>query len=289
MPILDRVIQAFQEDVTAKKLNIQFNTNTSSLLYYADVTRFEQIVWNLISNAIKFTNTGGNLNISVIKDEQFCSLTIADTGKGIEKHYLPFIFEMFNQAERGTSRVHGGMGIGLALVKELVEGHEGEISVASDGLGKGAQFTIKFPLVSSVEILSSDKNDDGIDSLKELFKGKKTLIVDDDKLFLTVFGELLSSINVNFALANSGQEALKIIQSENFDLIISDIAMPEMDGYQLLDEIKKINSSVPVIALTGFSRSEDVNHTMSVGFKAHLGKPVELSELLRTVNASFAK
>lgn len=122
---------------------------------------------------LSLLNTGGNLNISVIKDEQFCSLTIADTGKGIEKNCLPSIFEMFNQAERGTTRVQGGMGIGLALVKELVEGHEGEISVASDGLGKGAQFTIKFPLVSSVEILSSDKNDDGIDSLKELFKGKK--------------------------------------------------------------------------------------------------------------------
>ena len=224
----------------------------------------------------------------MIKDEQFCNLIIADTGKGIEKPYLPFIFEMFNQAERGTTRVHGGMGIGLALVKELVESHEGQISVASEGLGKGAQFTIKFPLVSSVEMSTSDKNDDGIDSLKELFKGKKILIVDDDKLFLSVFGELLSSINVKFELANSGQEALKIIQSGNFDLIISDIAMPEMDGYQLLEEIKKINPSVPVIALTGFSRSEDVNHTMAAGFKAHLGKPVEFSELLRTVNASFA-
>jgi two-component system CheB/CheR fusion protein len=118
VPVLDRVIQAFSEDIARKHLTLEQTSNISSILYNADATRFEQIIWNLLSNAIKFTEDGGSLHVSLEKDAQYCTLTITDSGKGIEPHYLPFIFEMFNQAERGTTREHGGMGIGLALVKE---------------------------------------------------------------------------------------------------------------------------------------------------------------------------
>jgi two-component system CheB/CheR fusion protein len=286
VPVLDRVIQAFSEDISNKHLTLKQTLNASTVLYNADATRFEQIIWNLLSNAIKFTEDGGNLHVSLEKDAHFCTLTVTDSGKGIEQHYLPFIFEMFNQAERGTTRMHGGMGIGLALVKELVESHGGTITATSDGLGKGAQFTIKLPLVSKVKMVIPPLEND-IEFLKEVLVGRKILVVDDDQQFLLVLGELLSSINVDHVLAESGKIALEKIHSENFDLVISDIAMPEMDGYQLLKEIKNIRPSLPVIALTGFSRLEDVNQTLAAGFEAHLGKPVELTELLRTMNSYF--
>ncbi len=223
------------------------------------------------------------------KEEHFCTLTIKDSGKGMEKQYLPFIFEMFNQAETGTTRAHGGMGVGLALVKELVESHGGNIYAASEGLGKGSQFTVRLPLLSNVEMEMPDVPDDDIDSLKEVLVGKKVLIVDDDNQFLTAFGELLTSIQGEFVLAESVKSALEKIHAENFDLVISDIAMPGMDGYQLLKEIKSFRASMPVIALTGFNRLEDVNQTIIAGFDAHLGKPVELTELLRTINSFFCK
>jgi two-component system CheB/CheR fusion protein len=285
VPILDRVVQAFKEDIVSKSLKLKQSIHLSTLPYYADVTRFEQIVWNLLSNAIKFTEAGGSLHVQLDKDDQFCKLTIIDSGKGIEKSYLPFIFEMFNQAEKATTRVHGGMGIGLALVKELVESHGGKIAAHSDGLGKGAQFTVTLPLVTNEEMPVLDGPDDGVESLKKVLAGKKILIVDDDKPFLAVLAELLSSINVDYMLAETGKLALEKIQLEKFDLVISDIAMPEMDGYQLLQEIKQRQPALPVIALTGFSRPEDVNQSLAAGFEAHLGKPVGLAELLRTVNS----
>jgi two-component system CheB/CheR fusion protein len=287
VPVLDRVVQAFSEDIENKHLTLQQTINASTVPIYADVTRIEQIIWNLLSNAVKFTNYGGNLHVSLEHDERLCSLTIADTGKGIEKVYLPFIFEMFNQAETGTTRRHGGMGIGLALVKELVEGHGGDISASSDGLGKGAQFTVQLPLASRLDMTTSDVSDDGAEFLIEVLSGKKILIVDDDKQSLSVFGELLSSINVEHVLAESGKTALEKLHTENFDLIVSDIAMPEMDGFQLLKEIKNHWPALPVIALTGFNRTEDINKALAAGFEAHLGKPVEITTLLKAVNAFF--
>ncbi|MGQ2966489.1 PAS domain-containing protein, partial [Methylophilus sp.] len=284
IPILDQVIAAFKEDIIGKNLNLTQTIKLSTLPYYADVTRFEQIIWNLLSNAIKFTGAGGSVHVQLEKDEHCYILTITDSGKGIEKPYLPFIFQMFNQAERGTTRVHGGLGIGLALVKELVESHGGNISASSEGLGKGSQFTLQLPLVSSMGISNSDVVPD-LDSLEDSLAGKKILIVDDDKQFLSAFGELLSAYDVDYELAESGKIALDKIQLHHFDLIISDIAMPEMDGYQLLKAIKNIQPALPVITLTGFSRPEDVKQALAAGFEAHLAKPIDLTELLRTVNS----
>ena len=284
--VLDRVTQAFTEDISSKGLTLENAINVPEILLYADVTRVEQIIWNLLSNAVKFTESGGSLHISMDKDDQVCILSIKDSGKGIEKHYLPYIFEMFNQAESGTTRAHGGMGIGLALVRELVESHGGSIFASSEGLGKGSQFTIKLPLATE-EMTVSDVQDNEVDSLENVLTGKKVLIVDDDILILSAFGELLSSMKVDFALADSGKIAIEKTQSETFDLVISDIAMPNMDGYQLLKEIKQLHPTLPVIALTGFSRVEDVNKALTAGFDAHLGKPVDMVELLRTLNYIF--
>ncbi len=287
VPLIERVIQSFEEDIAHKKLQLKQTIHVQSLIYHADATRFEQIIWNLICNAIKFTPDNGHLHVKLEKDDQHFELTVEDSGKGIEKHYLPFIFEMFNQAESSTTRVHGGMGIGLALAKELVESHGGHIMATSAGLGKGAQFTIKFPLLPDMEPVSPKTEVNQVETLDSVLDGKDILIVDDDKQFLSAFGHLLSAYNANFVLADSGKIALENIHTTDFDLVISDIAMPEMDGYQLLSEIRKVKPTLPVITLTGFSRSEDVNKALAAGFQAHIGKPLEITELLQKVNAIF--
>jgi two-component system, chemotaxis family, CheB/CheR fusion protein len=285
VPILQRVILLFAEDIANNNLNLTQTIQLASLHYYADGARFEQIIWNLICNAIKFTQPGGDLHVQLLKDEHDYVLTVEDSGKGIEKHYLPFIFEMFNQAESGNTRTHGGMGIGLALAKELVESHGGHITASSEGLGKGAQFTIRLPVTPEMAPAPSTREAGEIEALEHVLEGKNILIVDDDKLFLLVFGDLLAACRANYVLAESGKKALEEIRSQKFDLVISDIAMPEMDGYQLLSEIKKLDPALPVITLTGFGRAEDINKALAAGFIAHLGKPVVMTELLKKVHS----
>ncbi|MGQ2965523.1 CheR family methyltransferase, partial [Methylophilus sp.] len=285
VPVLQRVILSFAEDIANKDLKLTQSIQLASLPYFADGTRFEQIIWNLICNAIKFTQPGGDLHVQLLKGEHDYELTVEDSGKGIEKHYLPFIFEMFNQAETGNTRIHGGMGVGLALVKELVESHGGTITAASAGLGKGAQFMIRLPLVPEMVPAPSPMETVDVDALERVIEGRNILIVDDDKLFLLVFGDLLAAYKANYVLVDSGKKAVQEIHKNKFDLVISDIAMPEMDGYQLLGEIKKIQPALPVITLTGFSRPEDVNRALAAGFTAHLGKPVVMTELLKKVQA----
>jgi two-component system CheB/CheR fusion protein len=284
--VLDRIVHALDGDAASKNLSLQQTLKVLSVNMYADVTRIEQIIWNLLSNAIKFTDPGGRVEVSLDKNDSECILTVSDSGKGIEPHYLPFIFEMFNQAERGTTRVHGGLGIGLALVRELVESHGGSISATSAGLGKGAEFIVKLPLTETLNTdLSSEI--DRADQLDSVLTGKRILIVEDDKQSLEAFGELLASLNVDFTSAVRGDIALQKISAERFDLVISDIAMPGMDGYQLLEQIKNIHPAMPVIAVTGFGRLEDVSKALNAGFSAHLRKPVVLNELLRTAKHLF--
>ena len=280
--LLDRMVQAMIGDASSKNLALNQTIKAKAVLLHADVTRIEQIVWNLLSNAVKFTDPGGTVTILLETSDHDCVLKITDTGKGIESHYLPFIFEMFNQAEMGTTRSHGGMGIGLALVRELVESHGGSITATSGGLGKGAEFTVVLP-VAALSESENDSDDEIAGQLQKILAQKKVLIVEDDRQALNALGELFSAMNVDFVLTDHGDKAIKTIQAEQIDLVLSDIAMPEMDGYQLLKKIKRIDPKLPVIAITGFGRMEDVDLAIGAGFNAHLSKPLNLQELLSTV------
>jgi two-component system CheB/CheR fusion protein len=209
---------------------------------------------------------------------------VADTGKGIKADFLPHVFEMFNQADGGTTREHGGLGIGLALVKQLVDSHNGRVEVFSKGAGQGAEFIAWLPIARSL----GSQGDMSIED-QALLQDRHVLLIDDDPDCLETFGDLLVSCGARLVRVQNAVEALKAVVENRFDLIVSDIGMPLTDGYQLLVEIRKLanGAKTPILAVTGFGRMVDVERALATGFSAHLQKPVDFQAFMKTVQTVF--
>ncbi|MDB5992131.1 MAG: cheBR [Herbaspirillum sp.] len=284
VPVVTRLVEAFAEEASGKGISLVYSAAETEIPLLADVTRIEQIVWNLLSNAIKFTTGGGRINLSLsIQDDMAC-IQISDTGEGIKSDFLPHVFEMFNQADGSITREHGGLGIGLALVKQLVDSHNGRVVVASGGPGQGAEFTVWLPMLDAAAGEGDDVNPE-----QKLLQGRHILLVDDDVECLETFGDLLVSHGATLARAQNAGDALAMVEQNQFDMIVSDIGMPTMDGYQLLTAIRQLpnGANVSVLAVTGFGRMVDVERALHAGFAAHLQKPVDFSAFMRTVQTVF--
>jgi two-component system CheB/CheR fusion protein len=273
--IIERILQAFAGDIAAKELVLSNEPALPSLEIYADATRVEQIVWNLVSNAIKFTPRGGQIRVLSFIDNNLGCIKILDTGHGIAPEFLPHVFEMFNQADGSNTREHGGLGIGLALVKQLAESHAGTAHAHSAGLGRGAEFTICLPLIKPPSETPMRKQED---DAYQVLQNCRILLIDDNLENLDVFGELLKAHGAMLTSFDNAPQALAHVESNPFDLIVTDIAMPIMDGYQFLAELRKNPNiaKIPVVAVTGLGRIEDVKSALAAGFAAHLQKPVSL-------------
>ena len=208
-------------------------------------------------------------------------IIVEDNGQGIVPEFLPHVFEIFRQAYASIIRKQGGMGIGLALVKQLAELHHGSVTAESEGVGKGARFTVRLPLYQAgVSALSQGRT-----GVTGALKAKFILVVDDSPETTEMLGKLLELEGAFVESARSGKEALEIARRKNFDLVISDISMPEMDGYELLQNLRTIPgmANIPAVALTGYGRSNDVERAIDEGFAEHLTKPLDLDELLLIV------
>jgi two-component system CheB/CheR fusion protein len=280
---LENLLQAFGDDLASKEITLTNETSAASIHIGADFTRVEQIIWNLLSNAIKFTPRGGSIRVSVYEENKYAVLKVADSGQGIAPEFLPFVFDMFNQADGSNTREHGGLGIGLALVNQLAESHGGSVKATSQGLGQGAEFVVSLPLC---EGRGKDNacNDSGGEP-EGVLKNYRILLVDDNHENLEIFGELLKLHGADLTSSDSAAQALSHVDKDSFDLIVSDIAMPGMDGYQLLAELHKhpLASKIPVVAITGFGRIEDVERALAAGFAAHLQKPINFDLFAKTV------
>jgi two-component system CheB/CheR fusion protein len=255
----------------------------SELIVNADSTRLEQIIWNLVNNAIKFTPENGVIRINVSKVNADVVLEVVDSGIGIAKENLAKVFDLFSQAENHhTSHQREGLGIGLSLVRQLVEAHEGKAEVSSEGLGKGCTFTIRLPFVASD--LCPLKEDTSQDA-EGVLAGVKVLLVDDSSDVLEALSLLLEMENADVQAVDSPEKALEIAKSADFDVIISDIGMPGMNGHDLMRALRKLPTcmDVPSIALTGYGSGKDVQKTIDSGFTQHLGKPVNMELLISTV------
>lgn len=243
-----------------------------------DRTRIEQIVWNLLSNAMKFTPQGGTIAVGVAKEDHMARVTIEDTGCGIAPEFLTHVFGMFNQVEVGAMPANGGLGIGLALVHELTRAHGGRVQARSDGLGKGSEFTVWLPLKHV-----SPPTDDApaARASSHSFVGLRLLVVDDYTEGLIPFAEVLRLEGAIVDLASNGREALGALESKTYDLLISDLGMPEMDGYELIREIRRRASTAELyaIAMSGFGRRADARKAFDAGFDAHVPKPATIDEL----------
>ncbi|MBC7785794.1 MAG: response regulator [Burkholderiales bacterium] len=258
-----------------------------------DPNRLQQIVWNLLSNAIKFTPRGGKVQIALQRINSHIEFSVSDTGQGIAPDFLPFVFDRFRQADASTTRKAGGLGLGLAITKQLVDLHGGNVRVASDGEGKGTVFTVSLPLTAvnvrtpdSMLAHSSVATATHPDCRKANLRGIRVLLVDDEDDSREILKRVLCECDAEVTTSASGADALIVLRSYRPDVLISDIGMPGMDGYDFLRHVRALDGAaghVPAIALTAFARSEDRTRALSVGYAVHVVKPVEPSELVVTV------
>ncbi len=268
----------------AKSINVQVNLDSNVKNIVGDSNRISQILWNLLSNAIKFTHNGGSVEIYLGEINSTAQIQVSDTGIGISADFLPWVFEYFRQEDGSKTRCKGGLGLGLAITRHLVEAHGGTIVAESLGEQQGATFTVKFPIKSSD--VKSEPLPKSEDSDKQLC-GIKILIVDDEPDARELLAFILEEQSAEIKLVASAAEALNKFGSFQPDIIISDIGMPGENGYSMLNKIRQLASNqggcVPAIALTAFATQEDTQKAKEAGFQMHLTKPFDADELINAV------
>jgi PAS domain S-box-containing protein len=275
---INNAVETVRGEAAVKEIHLKIQAPDEMLFVDGDPLRMEQVIWNLLNNAVKFTPPGGIVTVRLESDGDQALLTVEDTGQGIEPSFLPHVFEMFRQGDATSSRRHGGMGIGLALVEQLVQLQDGTVSVSSAGLGQGAQFTIRFPLSRETKDAGQSVSRVGCGALNQM----RILVVDDSLDTTDMLQCLFEMDGATVNTAKSGAEALEIIRKEKFDVILSDISMPGMDGFELLRRVRDLpeGGNIPVLALTGFGRAEDVERAKAEGFFSHVTKPIDVGELV---------
>ena len=288
--IIDNAVDTVRAEAAAKGIEIRTNVGDQLLLVEGDRLRLQQIAWNILNNAVKFTPAGGSIEIALNSENDSAVFVVTDTGQGIDAGFLPHVFEMFRQADGSNRRRHGGLGIGLALVHQLVQLHGGTISAESDGPNKGARFTVRLPLLRETAGLGSPVVASSGAVQLNVFAQTNFLILDDSEDTIAMLEELLKVAGANVVSATNGADALRLAAENEFDVILSDISMPEMDGFEFLQRLRKIDGrrNVPVIAITGFGRSGDIARARAAGFYSHLTKPLNL-QVLTDVLQQIAK
>jgi PAS domain S-box-containing protein len=284
---LAEVIQSAVETVklSADNKEISLQTKLSSIRKASgDSGRLQQIVWNILSNAIKFTPRGGQVNLSLEQVEDLALITVSDTGKGISPEFLPHIFESFIQEDYSITRQYGGLGLGLAIVRQLVEAHGGTITATSQGKGTGATFSVYLPLVT--ETIQTQPNMPTSKTTTDL-QGSRILVVDDEPDICTLLTVLLSHYGATVMAVNSAAEVLAALPTFQPDFLVNDIGLPDVDGYRLIQQIRALPSEqlsqIPAIALTAYARDEDKQRALDSGYQLHLTKPVEPEQLLEAI------
>lgn len=285
--IVQEAIGSVQHAAHTKQIVVRTILGDTHGRMMGDVKRLQQVVWNLLANAIKFTPTKGTVTVTVSRLGSQVSLTVADTGRGIAPDFLPYVFDRFRQADSSITRQHGGLGIGLALVKQLVELHAGTVRAESPGVGGGATFTVLLPLAAvnyerMVPELASASPAPVVD-----LEGVKVLAVDDDRDSLELLRRILSARKADIRTAASVAQALDVFREFQPDVLLSDIGMPDADGYDLIRQIRRLphGASVPAAALTALARSEDRMRALQAGFQTHVAKPVAAAELVAVVRS----
>jgi len=287
-------VESVQPAATAKGVRITVVADPRSDPVAGDPERLQQLVWNLLSNAVKFTPRDGQVQVRVQRADSRVNIIVSDTGLGIEPEFLPHIFERFRQADAGTTRKHGGLGLGLAITRHLVELHGGTIEAASDGLGKGTSFRVSLPIMI-VHGATAPGAALGFDagaaaaSLVPNLRGIRILVVDDDGDALALLREILETTGAEVATADSAKSALLYFETVRPDVLIADLGMPEMDGFELISRLRRARNAavrdVPAAALTAYARSEDRAKALRTGFQMHLAKPIDPGELMAAVAA----
>ena len=278
MTAINNAIETVRSEATAKQIAIEIDAPREPLFVEGDLLRLEQIVWNLLANAVKFTPALGRVSVRLTRESEEVVLTVEDTGQGIDVSFLPNVFEMFRQGDARASREHTGMGIGLALVQQLVRLHKGSVTAHSEGVGKGARFVVRLTEKCEPKTKIAVSSNLTMGALNQM----TVLAVDDDEDTTALIRYLLELSGAKVITANSGDEALGLATGLDFDVVLSDISMPTMDGFEFVRRLRSLpgKEDVRVVALTGFGRPEDIQQARSEGFVAHLTKPLDVETLL---------
>ena len=298
-PIIETAVDGVRPAADAKDIRLLKVIDERAGLISGDPDRLQQVLWNLLSNAIKFTPRGGRVQVRLERVESYAQITVSDTGQGIHADFLPYMFDLFRQADSTITRSHGGLGLGLAIVRRVVEMHGGSVQADSDGEGQGATFTVTFPLTGlrPIEEAGADSTHHGALMHGLLFdgapalKGLHVLVVDDEPETRELLVTVLSKCGAEVKASASAKDAIEALKQWPADVLVSDIGMPGEDGYDLIRKVRAMEPErggrIPAVALTAYARAEDRLRALSAGFQMHVPKPVEPVELAAVV-ASFA-
>ncbi|MBN9681042.1 MULTISPECIES: hybrid sensor histidine kinase/response regulator [unclassified Corallococcus] len=293
---VQQALESVRPAADARHIDVRATVDTSSSVM-GDPHRLQQVVWNLLSNAVKFTPKGGHVRLVVCRRDSIVELTVEDTGQGISEAFLPHVFERFRQADGGTTRKTGGLGLGLAIVRHIVEMHGGTVTAASDGEGRGSTFTVRLPLSvtqrrdPAMPPSPRPPAAERIPSPPPELRGVCVLVVDDEEDARELLRTLLEDSGAHVVTAGSAMEGLQVLQAEHPDVLVSDIGMPGIDGYGFIERVRALSAAkgghTPAVAITAYARSEDRTRVLRAGFQSHVPKPVEPGELLAVI-ASLA-
>jgi signal transduction histidine kinase/ActR/RegA family two-component response regulator len=294
-PIVEAALDSVRPSADAKGIIVRKTIDPDAGPVLGDPNRVQQIVWNLLSNAVKFTPRGGKVDVIVQRVSSHVEIIVNDSGMGISAEFLPHLFERFRQADSSTTRRHGGLGLGLSIVKQLVELHGGSVKADSAGDGEGATFVVTLP-VRAVRSRAPSAGEHPATGRAQIVRapevsleGITVLVVDDEPDARELVRSVLSEAAADVLMAASASEGFALVKARRPDVIVSDIGMPERDGYELIRDVRGLPSSgggrTPAIALTAFARSADRTRAMLAGYQVHVSKPIEPQELVATIKS----
>ncbi len=286
--VINAAIATIQPSADERRISIRYESASDGLVVRGDAERLKQVVWNLLSNAVKFTAEGGEVCVQLSERESFAEIEVHDSGVGIPPAFLPQVFELYHQLDGRSTRRAGGLGLGLAIVRQLTELHGGEVRAASRGEGRGATFTVRLPLAAPAVVTGEPGAAAPLGSAPSL-DGLRVILVEDEDDGREALTRLLESAGAAvLAAAANAAEALSAIEREPADVLLSDIGLPDMDGYELIRRVRAGGHSakgLPAVALTAYVGREDRRQALLAGFQAHLSKPVEQDELFAVLTS----
>ncbi|BAC88575.1 hybrid sensor histidine kinase/response regulator [Gloeobacter violaceus] len=288
--VIASAVEAVQPAAAVKQIQLRCRIDAAVGPVLGDVDRLHQIAWNLLANAVKFTPQGGTVEVDLAQGEIHAQLVVRDNGIGISPAFLDQIFERFRQADSTSTRVHGGLGLGLSIVRHLVELHGGTAAAESAGKGQGATFTVRLPLLADGtpiqdegKLVQANGRTEALTELVQWLAGLRVLVVDDEVDAREFVATALGEYGVQVVTVGSVREALSALAAQKTDVLVSDIGMPGEDGYALIRELRSRGNTLPAIAFTAYARGEDLKDALQAGFQCHVPKPVEIAQLVSAI------
>ena len=296
--VVRNAVEAITPAADAKGVRIETVLDPEAGPISGDPERLQQVLWNLLSNGVKFTNRGGKVQVRLERVNSHVEIVVSDTGIGIAPEFLPHVFERFRQADSGIARERGGLGLGLSIARQLTEMHGGTIDASSGGVNQGATFRVRIPVMIVHPVrddvprvhprAAASARTFAVPDLRDI----RVLAVDDEADALSLVSEVLQAAGAHVSTARSAEEALSLLDTDVPDVVVADLGMPHVDGFQFIDRVRRHHNplvrEVPAAALTAYARSEDRTKALRAGFQIHLAKPIDPAELVTTI-ASLAR